>query len=79
MPVISTKEIDTPIVNGLSGLLVTAGDIESLAEAVEKLAGNPELRHKIGREGQIVVQNLAWSKQARSLMDLYQKFLSKQN
>lgn len=78
VPVISTKEIDTPIDNGVSGLLVNAGDIESLAEAVEKLASNPELRHKIGREGQIIAQNLAWSKQARSLVDLYQKFLPKQ-
>lgn len=79
VPVISTKEIDSPIVDGVSGFLVNAGDIESLAEAVEKLASNPELRRKIGREGQIVAQNLVWSKQARSLVDLYQKFLSKQN
>lgn len=77
VPVISTKEIDTPIVNNVSGLLVNSGDIESLAEAVEKLAGDPELRHKIGREGQIVAQNLTWSKQARILVDLYQKFLTK--
>lgn len=78
VPVISTKEIDTPIINGVSGLLVNAGDIQSLAEAIEKLAGNPKLRHKIGREGQNVAQNLTWSKQARIFVDLYQKFLPKQ-
>ncbi len=76
VPVVSTKEIDSPIVDGVSGLLVNAGDVESLAEAVEKLANDPNLRYKIGREGQIVAQNLAWPKQARILVDLYQKFLS---
>lgn len=75
VPVISTKEIDSPIVSGVSGLLINAGDVQSLAEAIEKLASNPELRYKIGREGQIIAQNLTWSKQARSLVDLYQKFL----
>ena len=79
VPVVSTKEIDSPIVDGVSGLLVNAGDIQSLAEVIEKLASNPELRDKIGREGQIVAQNLAWSKQARIFVDLYQKFLLKQN
>lgn len=79
VPVISTKEVDSPIVNGVSGLLVNAGDIQALAEAIKKLANNPDLRHKIGREGQIIAQNLTWSKQAKRLMDLYQKFLSKQN
>ena len=77
--VITTKDIDTPVVDGASGLLVNAGDVRSLAEAIEKLANNPILRHRIGREGQIVAQNLAWSKQARSLVDLYQKFSPKQN
>jgi glycosyltransferase involved in cell wall biosynthesis len=77
VPVVSTKEIDSPIVDGVSGLLVNAGDIQSLAVAIEKLTGNPELRDKIGREGQIVAQNLAWSKQARILVDLYRKFLFK--
>ena len=79
VPVISTKEIDSPIINGVSGLLINAGDIQSLAEAIEKLANNPVSRHRIGREGQIIAQNLAWSQQARKLLDLYQKFLSKQN
>jgi len=46
-----------------------------LAKAIEKLASNSDLRHKIGRGGQIVAQNLAWSKQARILVDLYQNFL----
>jgi len=75
IPVVSTKEIDSPIVDGVSGLLVNAGDIQSLAKAIEKLASNSDLRHKIGRGGQIVAQNLAWSKQARILVDLYQNFL----
>lgn len=75
IPVVSTKEIDSPIVDGISGLLVNAGDIQSLADAIEKLASNPKLRQKIGREGQNVVQNLTWSKQTQTLVDLYQKFL----
>lgn len=74
VPVITTREIDSPIVDGLSGILVKAGDIKSLAAAIEKLASNQNLRQKIGNEGKIAVQDLTWSKQARKLIKLYESF-----
>lgn len=76
LPVISTKEIDTPIVDGASGLLINAGDVESLAGAIEKLVNNSILRQKIGKAGKIAVQDLTWSNQAAKLISLYRKFLS---
>ena len=76
VPVISTKEIDSPIVNGVSGLLINAGNVESLADAIFRLIADPSLRRKLGDGGKIAVQELTWARQATKLINLYQKFLS---
>lgn len=75
VPVISTKEIDTPIVNGVSGLLVNAGDIQSLATAIEKLASDQILRQKIGTAAKNVASGLTWTQQAKKLIKLYENFV----
>lgn len=36
------------VVDGVTGILIGAGDIEKLSEAMEKLAGQPVLRHELG-------------------------------
>ncbi|MDP2633033.1 MAG: glycosyltransferase family 4 protein [Candidatus Curtissbacteria bacterium] len=76
VPVISTREIDSPIIDGVSGILVKAGDAKSLAAAIEKLINDPNLRERIGQSGKKAVESLAWSKQAPKLINLYESFLS---
>lgn len=76
VPVVSTTEIDSPIVDGASGLLVNAGNVESLVGAIEKLVNNSNLRYKIGEAAKIAVKDLTWSNQAAKLISLYQKILS---
>lgn len=75
IPVISTREIDSPIVDGVSGLLINAGDVESLVRAIEKFTVNPNLRQKIGNAAKIAVKDLTWSQQAGKLVNIYQKIL----
>jgi glycosyltransferase involved in cell wall biosynthesis len=53
IPCVSTFIAGIPelIQSGEDGLLVPASDAESLADAIEKLLGDPELRLRLGRAG----------------------------
>lgn len=75
LPVITTKEIDSPIADSVSGLLVDAGDIKSLAAAIEKLANDQILRQKIGAVAKNAVGSLTWTQQAKKLIKLYESFV----
>jgi glycosyltransferase involved in cell wall biosynthesis len=57
IPVISTDILGLPelIENEVSGLLVTAGDAETLAGALSRLASDPELCRRLGRNGRAKV------------------------
>ncbi len=50
-PVIASDYGGLPeiITNGIEGFIVPAGTIDPLAEAIEKLANNPELRERMGK------------------------------
>jgi glycosyltransferase involved in cell wall biosynthesis len=53
IPCVSTWITGVPelIRNGVDGLLVAPSDTEALAEAIQRLIDNPELRLRIGRAG----------------------------
>jgi colanic acid/amylovoran biosynthesis glycosyltransferase len=53
IPVISTRITGIPelIEHGRSGLLVSASDAQSLADAIQRLIHDPELRKRLGAEG----------------------------
>jgi len=52
-PVVATRVggVEDVVEDGTDGLLVPVGDIASLADALERLAHNPELRREMGRYG----------------------------
>jgi glycosyltransferase involved in cell wall biosynthesis len=52
-PVVATRVGGTPDVveDGDDGMLVRVGDVDAIASALERLAHNPELRHRLGEEG----------------------------
>jgi D-inositol-3-phosphate glycosyltransferase len=52
-PVIASRVggLVTTVRDGVTGFLVPDGDVEALAERIETLAGDPELRWRLGREG----------------------------
>jgi glycosyltransferase involved in cell wall biosynthesis len=57
LPVVSTAISGIPelVTSGTSGLLVPSGDAAALADALQQLAGDPELRVRMGRAGRAAV------------------------
>jgi len=53
LPVIATRAgaFEETVVDGETGLLIDRGDVEGLAEAIARLAGDPTLRRSMGRQG----------------------------
>ena len=51
LPIVATRVGGIPelVEDGENGFLVTPGDVDSLADAVDKLASNAELRGRFGR------------------------------
>jgi colanic acid/amylovoran biosynthesis glycosyltransferase len=57
LPVVSTRVMGVPEVveDGATGLLVSPGRVDELADALERLAASPELCERLGRHGRIRV------------------------
>lgn len=53
LPIVATAVGGTPevVVDGESGLLVPAGDLDAMAAAITRLLGDVELRHRMGQIG----------------------------
>jgi len=58
LPVVASRISGIPelVEDGRSGLLVPPGDAQALAAALERLAGDPELRGRLGRGGRARVE-----------------------
>jgi glycosyltransferase involved in cell wall biosynthesis len=59
IPVVSSRLSGIPelVENGVSGILAEPGDASALADALERLAREPELRAKLGEAGRMKVLN----------------------
>jgi glycosyltransferase involved in cell wall biosynthesis len=58
--------------DGVTGLLVAAGDAEALAAALQRLARDPAERERLGREARAcAVQHHGWDAAARSFEECY--------
>jgi colanic acid/amylovoran biosynthesis glycosyltransferase len=57
LPVVSTRVMGVPEVveDGATGLLVSPGRVDELADALERLAASPELCERLGRHGRMRV------------------------
>ncbi|QDV05194.1 GDP-mannose-dependent alpha-(1-6)-phosphatidylinositol monomannoside mannosyltransferase [Planctomycetes bacterium Poly30] len=72
LPVISSRLSGIPelVTHGESGLLVDPGDEEGLAQAIETLRADPELRQRMGRAGRLrVEQDFDLAENAAALAD----------
>ncbi len=58
LPVVCTEISGLPelVAHGISGSVVPPGDANALAEALERLCMNPELRRAMGQEGRRIVE-----------------------
>lgn len=59
LPVVSTKigGIPDQIIDGVNGYLINAGNIEHLADKINTLANDPNLRREMGRKGHDIIRN----------------------
>ena len=74
-PVVATGSL--LIKNGVNGLVVPPNDVEELANALNDLLENKELRRKYGSEGrQIVEKHYSWEKIAKNLTEVYEEVLA---
>lgn len=76
LPTVTTRQIDTPIINNNSGILVETGDIEGLARAVKKLITSPKLYAKISQNAARTAAGLTWQKQTKKFLNLYSAILA---
>ena len=78
LPCIATPVGGVPSVieDGANGLLVPVGDSDALAGAIEKLAADPGLRRRLGRNArQTVEKRFNWQTRAAEIIDLYNDLL----
>jgi glycosyltransferase involved in cell wall biosynthesis len=77
VPCVSTPVNGIPelIVHGVTGLLATPGDVDSLSTQLERLLRNPELRHTLAKAArQKVTTNFHLENNVRHLGRLFEQF-----
>ena len=70
-PVIASAAGALPEVVGAGGLLVSPGDADRWAEALERVLLDPELCQQLRREGLERAGELSWSRSATRLVEVY--------
>ena len=78
LPVVASRVHGIPDVveDGRTGLLVPPRDVEALADAICRLAGDAELRTAMGRAGRAFVQErYRWQENAAQMERLYHYLL----
>jgi glycosyltransferase involved in cell wall biosynthesis len=79
LPVIASDIGGVPEVvkDSETGILVKPGDIENLTAAIKKLAGDAELRKRMGTAGREFVRtNYDWEKNLDQMIDLYDRLIN---
>lgn len=73
VPVVATRTGGIPqvVVDGVTGLLVAPGDAAGLAEAIDRLLGDPWLRRRMGEHGRQRARDYRWDRLARQVLDVY--------
>lgn len=74
IPVVASRVGGVPeaVIDGITGLLVKPGDPMALAEALERLILDPELRKKMGIKGREFVESkYNWSNNLEQMIKVY--------
>ena len=64
------------VTNGIEGILVAPKNGKKLAQAIQKLADDPELRRTMGANGRQKAREYSWDKVARQVLACYDKILN---
>jgi glycosyltransferase involved in cell wall biosynthesis len=73
LPVLTTENAGSIIVNDVTGLLIKPGCIASLREKMLELKMDYLLRKRIGFAGQKEVENYSWSRYSKNICEVYYK------
>jgi glycosyltransferase involved in cell wall biosynthesis len=72
-PVVCSNTSSLPEVVGDAGLLVSPYDVEGLADAVQGLLENPELRAQLGGIGYDRAKRFTWQASAERMLEIYRR------
>lgn len=77
LPVVATNVGGIPEVvrHEVTGLLVEPGDVQGIAEAVDRVLGDPELAKRLSRNALERAQDYGWPALGRRIADLYDDVL----
>jgi len=78
-PVIASRVGGVPevLVNNETGILVKPRDVDELADAIIRLAQNPELRNNMGKQGyEYVKKNYSWKCSLDKMENLYERLIN---
>lgn len=78
LPQITTRESGDVVVDGLNGLVVRAGDVDSLADAIERLYKSPDRMVEMGIAARKrIVENFTWDHLRARLLSAYETVLNR--
>ena len=73
LPVVGAKDTsaEDAVRDGKNGILVDPTDIQSAAQAAEKILSDVDLRNSFSKESLILAKEMSWEKIAKTYSDLY--------
>lgn len=75
VPVLTSGEASLPEVTGDSALIIDAYSVSSIADGLEKIYSDENLRKRLSREGAERAKNFSWEKSAELLYKVYGELL----
>ena len=76
LPVITTRACGVPIEDGVNGVYVDPGNAGQLADMIQRLAGNEELRRELGSNACATISgHYSWTSYAGAVSRLYETLL----
>jgi len=74
VPVVSTNGGALPEVVGDAGIIVPIKDSQALADGIEKLLNDKQLREQLSSKGRArIIESFSWSRAATQLIQIYQR------
>lgn len=72
-PVLTANNSSMPEVAGNAGLLVDALDVESIADGLQEMITNNELRERLAKNAKLNAARYSWNESAKKLITVFEK------
>ncbi len=78
-PVVSTNVGGVPFIvrDGITGLLVAAGDHQAMADAIRRVLGDPALAERLREAGLLEAQRYTWPRVRQTWIEVYEAALAR--